>query len=55
VILADEDFRLGGRLNAETLEVAGMTGPCWAAQAVAELASMDNVRLMPRTTIYRRL
>jgi NADPH-dependent 2,4-dienoyl-CoA reductase/sulfur reductase-like enzyme len=52
VILADEDFRLGGRLNAETLEVAGGPGHAWAAQTVAELASMDNVRLMPRTTIF---
>ncbi|WP_372609715.1 sarcosine oxidase subunit alpha family protein [Halomonas sp.] len=52
VILADEDFAPGGRLNAETLEVGGMSGAGWAAQTVAELASMDNVRLMTRTTVY---
>ncbi|WP_281966912.1 sarcosine oxidase subunit alpha family protein [Roseovarius nanhaiticus] len=52
VILADEDFAPGGRLNAETLEVDGMAGADWAAQTVAELASMDNVRLMTRTTVY---
>ncbi|MDA4844471.1 sarcosine oxidase subunit alpha family protein [Hoeflea poritis] len=52
VILADEDFRFGGRLNTETMAVAGTSGADWAQQAVAELASMDNVRLMPRTTIY---
>ena len=52
VILADEDFRLGGRLNAETLEVDGMAGSDWAATAMAELASMDNVRNLPRTTVY---
>ncbi len=52
VILADEDFALGGRLNSETLEVDGMAGADWAAQTVAELATMDNVRLMTRTTIY---
>jgi len=51
VILADEDFRMGGRLNAETHEVGGLTGADWAAQAVAELRSMANVRMMPRTTI----
>ncbi|PRD38785.1 UNVERIFIED_CONTAM: soxA [Trichonephila clavipes] len=51
VILADEDFRMGGRLNAETHEVGGLAGADWAAQAVAELRSMANVRLMPRTTI----
>ena len=52
VILADEDFALGGRLNAETLEIDGMAGADWATQTVAELASMDNVRLMSRTTVY---
>jgi sarcosine oxidase subunit alpha len=29
-----------------------MAGADWAAQTVAELAAMDNVRLMRRTTIY---
>ena len=52
VILADEDFRMGGRLNAETHEVAGHPGADWAAATVAELAAMDNVRLMTRTTVY---
>jgi heterotetrameric sarcosine oxidase alpha subunit len=51
VILADEDFRMGGRLNAETFGIADQTGADWAAATVAELASMPNVRLMPRTTI----
>ena len=52
VILADEDFRPGGRLNAETLELDGMAGHAWAEQAIAELTSMENVRLMTRTTVY---
>ncbi len=52
VILADEDFQPGGRLTAETLEVDGMAGADWAAQAMAELAAMDNVRVMIRTTVY---
>jgi sarcosine oxidase subunit alpha len=51
VILAEEDFILGGRLNAETHELGGMSGSDWAAKAQAELAGMDNVRIMPRTTI----
>ena len=51
VILADEDFRMGGRLNAETHAVGGATGAGWAAGVVAELASMPNVRLMIRTTV----
>ena len=51
VILADEDFVMGGRLNAETHEVNGRSGAKWAMDAVRELASMDRVRLMPRTTV----
>ncbi len=51
VILADEDFRMGGRLNAETLEIGGAAGADWAAKAVLELATLPNVRLMPRTTV----
>ena len=51
VILADEDFRMGGRLNAETFEIGGGSGADWAAAAVAELASLPHVRLMPRSTV----
>jgi NADPH-dependent 2,4-dienoyl-CoA reductase/sulfur reductase-like enzyme len=51
VILADEDFRMGGRLNAETHEVGGVSGAEWAARTVAELATLPNVRLMTRTTV----
>jgi sarcosine oxidase subunit alpha len=50
VILADEDFRMGGRLNAETFGVGDLAGADWAAGTVAELAAMPNLRLMPRTT-----
>jgi len=51
VILADEDTRTGGRLNAETIEVDGVPGRDWAAEVTAELAAMDNVRVMTRTTV----
>ncbi|MFN0115494.1 MAG: sarcosine oxidase subunit alpha family protein [Paracoccaceae bacterium] len=51
VILADEDARMGGRLLAEEEEVGGTSGHLWAAGAVAELAALPNVRLMPRTTV----
>ena len=51
VILADEDFRFGGRLNSETLDIGGQAGADWAMGVVAELATLPNVRLMPRTTI----
>ncbi len=51
VILADEDFTFGGRLNCEVIEVGKQAGANWAAATVTALAAMDNVRLMPRTTV----
>ncbi|MGB8813453.1 MAG: 2Fe-2S iron-sulfur cluster-binding protein, partial [Paracoccaceae bacterium] len=55
VILADEDFRMGGRLNAETYTLGTQSGADWAAQTVAELAQLPNVRLLPRTTVVAAL
>jgi sarcosine oxidase subunit alpha len=52
VILADEDFLPGGRLNAEDREVGGEAGSGFAARTAAELASMPNVRLMTRTMVF---
>ena len=52
VILCDEDFTLGGRLISERMEVDGMPSAAWAADVEAELASMDNVRIFKRTTVY---
>ncbi|WP_170332789.1 sarcosine oxidase subunit alpha family protein [Ruegeria arenilitoris] len=51
VILADESNRMGGRLLAETYEIDGKPGNVWADEVLAELKSMDNVRLMTRTTV----
>ena len=55
VILADEDFRMGGRLNAETYALGDQSGADWAAQTVSDLAQMPNVRLLARTTILGAL
>lgn len=52
VILADEDFRLGGRLLADTGSLSDQSGAEWVDQAQAELASLPNVRVMPRTTVF---
>ena len=52
VILADEDYKMGGRLNAETYEVDAGAGAEWAVQTLTELAALPNVRLMTRTTVY---
>ncbi|WP_407175664.1 sarcosine oxidase subunit alpha family protein [Bradyrhizobium sp. STM 3562] len=52
VILCDEDFRLGGRLLAENREIDGRPAADWLAATLAELASLSEVRLMPRTTVF---
>ncbi len=51
VILADESSEYGGRLLSETFDVGGQPGANWVADQIAELAAMDNVRLMSRTTV----
>ncbi len=52
VILADEDFCLGGRLNAETAEINGMSSAIFAAETIGALGTMDNVRILSRTTVF---
>lgn len=51
VILADEDYTLGGRLNAETFTLDDAPAADWIATTLAELNSLPNVRVMPRTTV----
>lgn len=52
VILVDEDFVAGGKLNAECHEIGGTSGASWAKAAISELASMDTVRIMMRSTAF---
>lgn len=52
IILVDDDFLMGGRLNACRLEINGQSAAHWAAATVSELESMPNVTLMPRTTLF---
>lgn len=51
IILADEDFRMGGRLNSETFLLGDVAAEDWTAQTLLELESLPNVRLMSRTTV----
>ncbi len=51
VILADEDFEMGGRINSETFHIAKMHGSDWVKSTLAQLSSMQNVRLLKRTTV----
>ena len=52
VILADEDFRLGGRLLAESDQVDGAPAVEWVDTVRAELESLPNVRILPRTVVF---
>jgi sarcosine oxidase subunit alpha len=52
VILCDEDFLSGGRLNADAREIDGARGALWAQRTHAELASMPQVQVMMRTTVF---
>lgn len=52
IILCDEDFRMGGRLNAETLSIEGALATQWVAKVLNELAQTPNVRLLCRTTVF---
>jgi heterotetrameric sarcosine oxidase alpha subunit len=52
VILCDEDFLSGGRLNGDAREIDGERGAVWAQRSHAELASMPQVRVMMRTTVF---
>jgi heterotetrameric sarcosine oxidase alpha subunit len=52
VILCDEDFVVGGRLNCDSREIQGVSGSAWARQAELELASLPEVRILRRTTVF---
>ena len=53
VILADEQDEMGGALlSDDAVEIDGKKGPEWADWAKGQLADMDNVTLLPRTTAF---
>lgn len=52
VIIAEEDFRPGGRLLSEPHSIETMPGADWARAAWDNLAGHSNVRLMPRTNVF---
>ena len=51
VILAEEDFRFGGRLLAERYDIDGRPALDWVNAAEAELESLPDCRIMRRTTV----
>lgn len=52
VILADEDFRPGGRLLSECQILDDLNAPDWVTLTREELDALPNVKIMPRTTIF---
>ena len=52
VIIADEDFLLGGRLLEEEHTISGISGLEWVQKSKDELEAMPNVRILTRTTVY---
>ena len=52
VLIADEDFLLGGRCLADRRTIDGKPAAAWAADVVAQLRSMPDVRVLPRTTVF---
>ncbi|MCC6984669.1 MAG: sarcosine oxidase subunit alpha family protein [Bauldia sp.] len=52
VILAEQDFVLGGRLLAERLTVGDAPGAAWAREVERELAAMPNVTILRRTAVF---
>ncbi len=52
VVLADEHFMFGGRCLAEDRQIGDQKAADWARSVVAELETMPEVRLLPRTTVW---
>jgi methylglutamate dehydrogenase subunit C len=52
VILADEDVRPGGRLLTGRYEIDDVCGVDWVDAALAELATMPEVRVLSRTCVF---
>ena len=52
VILCEEDRQMGGRLLSDPGWIDEMPYAHWAAGVLSELASLPNVRLMARTSVF---
>jgi sarcosine oxidase subunit alpha len=52
VILCDEDFLLGGRLNGEQREINGAPVAIWLGGVEQELSGLPDVRILSRTSVF---
>ena len=51
VLLVEQDMEFGGSLLHDPMRIEGAASDDWLAAALAELAGMDNVRLMTNATV----
>lgn len=52
VIIADEQNEFGGSLLASTQRIVDQSAADWTAATVAALQSLENVELLPRSTVF---
>ncbi|MEQ1669451.1 MAG: 2Fe-2S iron-sulfur cluster-binding protein, partial [Hyphomicrobium sp.] len=52
VLLADENATLGGRAIDDGADIDGLPAAQWVSSAITELASLKNVRVFKRTTVF---
>ena len=52
ILVIEEDFILGGRLNSEKLLINGKQCSIWINEAVKKLETLENVRILTRTSVY---
>ena len=52
VILADEQAEFGGQTLGSLVQIDGVDASQWIENAVAELQGMDEVTLLPRSTVF---
>jgi sarcosine oxidase subunit alpha len=52
VILADEQSEFGGSLLSERSQIDAQAATDWVAATVAELSALQNVRMLPRSTVF---
>ncbi len=51
IILAEQDFALGGRLGWNPARIGGLSGDAWIRQTEAELRANPNVSILTRTCV----
>ena len=52
VLLCEQDFVLGGTLNAETLRVGDGSAMQWVTRCASAMRDLDNVTVMTRTVVF---